>query len=349
MNQERIGKFIAECRKDKKLTQEDLANKLGVSINAVSKWERGICLMDMALLKPICEILDINVNELLSGEKIKNKDYSKNAEENFFNIFGLFKKYETKQKILSIIIIIIGISIILTLLFLGGYYYGKNIKLYNDKVHFNTKITPNCTGKITKYYTSKDKTIYYYCLDDLSINDNINLKNYIKKSGKNIDDGLDKIISKMNNVNKYVLWDGGTTEYRNNEITIIKCHTLDDNNDIYIGPNDMATSKSYNNGVCGNISNKKSFTKTYMVEDLMQGEEENIYYVTLSLYQTDKKTVMIKTPEKLLLNHLYEFTFQNSLYNIDEDSIASIFEKSELINIKETNKLENNQIQDPVV
>lgn len=89
MNQEKIGKFISERRKDKKITQEQLAEKLGVSINAVSKWERGLCLMDMSLLKPLSEILEVSVNEILSGEKIDNKDIEKKSEENIINLTEL--------------------------------------------------------------------------------------------------------------------------------------------------------------------------------------------------------------------------------------------------------------------
>lgn len=68
-----LCQFIANCRKDKKLTQEQLAEKLNLSKNAVSKWERGICLMDMSLLKPLSEILDVSVNDILSGEKTKKR------------------------------------------------------------------------------------------------------------------------------------------------------------------------------------------------------------------------------------------------------------------------------------
>ena len=89
MNQVRIGKFISEKRKDKKITQEQLAEKLGVSTNAVSKWERGLCLMDMSLLKPLSEILEVSVNEILSGEKIDNNDIEKKSEENIINLTEL--------------------------------------------------------------------------------------------------------------------------------------------------------------------------------------------------------------------------------------------------------------------
>ena len=63
MNQEKIGRFIAKLRKEKNLTQEELANKLGITKNAVSKWERGLSLMDASLFKPVCKILGISIVE----------------------------------------------------------------------------------------------------------------------------------------------------------------------------------------------------------------------------------------------------------------------------------------------
>ena len=70
MNQIKIGKFIAECRKQKKLTQMQLSEKLGITDKAISKWERGIAMPDSSLMLELCDILSISVNELLSGEKI---------------------------------------------------------------------------------------------------------------------------------------------------------------------------------------------------------------------------------------------------------------------------------------
>ena len=74
MDQIKIGKFIAKIRKEKKLTQKQLADKLGITDRAISKWENGKSLPDLSLLKPVCNILDISINELLSGEFIKIKD-----------------------------------------------------------------------------------------------------------------------------------------------------------------------------------------------------------------------------------------------------------------------------------
>ncbi|MBQ3307904.1 MAG: helix-turn-helix domain-containing protein [Bacilli bacterium] len=77
----KIGKFIADCRKRKKLTQEQLAEKLSITDRAVSKWERGLSLPDADKMLDLCNILDINVNELLNGEKIDMKEYNKKTEE----------------------------------------------------------------------------------------------------------------------------------------------------------------------------------------------------------------------------------------------------------------------------
>ena len=81
MDQIKIGKFIAKLRKDKKMTQQDLANILNVTDRAISNWENGRRMPDVSFFKPLCEMFDISVNELLSGEKIsKDKILSKSNE-----------------------------------------------------------------------------------------------------------------------------------------------------------------------------------------------------------------------------------------------------------------------------
>ena len=82
MNQEKIGGFIAARRKQAGLTQAALAERLGITDRAVSKWENGRCLPDASLMLPLCELLGINVNELLSGEKLEMEDYKEMAEKN---------------------------------------------------------------------------------------------------------------------------------------------------------------------------------------------------------------------------------------------------------------------------
>ena len=81
MDQLKIGRFIAECRKEKKLTQAQLAERLGITDKAISKWERGIAMPDSSIMLEVCEILGINVNELLSGERIDIAEQNKKNEE----------------------------------------------------------------------------------------------------------------------------------------------------------------------------------------------------------------------------------------------------------------------------
>ena len=82
MDQIKIGKFIAACRKEEGMTQAELAEKLGISDRAVSKWENGKSMPDSGIMLELCGFLKINVNELLSGERIMAELYSKQVEEN---------------------------------------------------------------------------------------------------------------------------------------------------------------------------------------------------------------------------------------------------------------------------
>lgn len=87
MNQEKIGKFIAEQRKKQNLTQEQLAEKLNITYKAVSKWETGKGLPDPSLMMNLCNILEISVNDLLSGEIISKDKYIDKADENLIKMF----------------------------------------------------------------------------------------------------------------------------------------------------------------------------------------------------------------------------------------------------------------------
>lgn len=88
MDQIKIGQFIAQMRKEKGLTQRQLADELLISDRTISKWETGKGLPEVSLMMPLCESLGINVNELLSGERLSDDEYKKKAEENIVNILG---------------------------------------------------------------------------------------------------------------------------------------------------------------------------------------------------------------------------------------------------------------------
>lgn len=114
MNQEKIGKFIKECRKKKNLTQEELAKILNVTDKAISKWENGRCLPDVSLFAKLCKELDITVNELLSGEKLNENNYQEKTEKLTINLLDNLKK--NKKMFIKIIFIIIILFFIITLL-----------------------------------------------------------------------------------------------------------------------------------------------------------------------------------------------------------------------------------------
>lgn len=115
MNQEKIGKFILECRKEKKLTQTELAEKLGVTDKSVSNWENGRNMPDLSLFKPLCEILDIFINDLISGEKISKDKYQEKLEENIITTIDYTnKKVLVKNNIIGILLLAFGIIIAIT-------------------------------------------------------------------------------------------------------------------------------------------------------------------------------------------------------------------------------------------
>ena len=95
MDQIKIGRFIASCRKEQNMTQAALAEELGISDRAVSKWETGKSMPDSGIMLELCELLGINVNELLSGERIMGEAYDKRAEE---NLVAMRKEVEEKNR-----------------------------------------------------------------------------------------------------------------------------------------------------------------------------------------------------------------------------------------------------------
>ena len=115
MDQIHIGKFIAKCRKDKKMTQSELAEKLGVTDKSIGNWENGRNMPDLSLFKPLCKELDITINELLSGERLKKEEYQEKFEENIINTIDYStKKINLIRNNLGIVLLIFGIIISFT-------------------------------------------------------------------------------------------------------------------------------------------------------------------------------------------------------------------------------------------
>lgn len=162
MNQEMIGKFIAACRKEKGLTQTQLAEKLNITNRAVSKWETGKSIPDAAIMLDLCKILGISVNELLSGERIAMKNYQKKAEE---NLVELQQKAYNAQKssnfLINLVIPILGV------LFIVKYGIGSGTWYFIDPTGMEFVLIPCllvllCTG----YWRGFLKTFVYIIKKD---------------------------------------------------------------------------------------------------------------------------------------------------------------------------------------
>lgn len=133
MNQIKIGKFIAECRKKCNLTQIQLAEKLSITDRAISKWENGRSMPDSSIMLDLCKELKISVNELLSGERIEMKNYDKKAEE---NLLKLKQNNEKKKKLLVRFGVVIGVLVLIIIL-MELYSYTKQI----SKSNLNSTLT----------------------------------------------------------------------------------------------------------------------------------------------------------------------------------------------------------------
>lgn len=147
MDQEKVGKFIAEMRKEKKLTQEDIAEHFGITSQAVSKWERGVNAPDISILKDLAQILGVEVVEILNGERSNTKKES-NINDTMIKSIEFYEN-RTKMKYSKIcyfisLVFLLSISLVLFLYGINNY---NRIKVYtinsNDVLSMNGKIMFN--------------------------------------------------------------------------------------------------------------------------------------------------------------------------------------------------------------
>ncbi len=121
MNQIQIGKFISEKRKEQGMTQADLAEKLGITDRAVSKWETGRSLPDAAIMLELCELLKITVNDLLSGEVVSMDRYDEKMEKNLIEMVRQKEKADRKLLNTEIVMMLVSTVFLLAMVILGAY------------------------------------------------------------------------------------------------------------------------------------------------------------------------------------------------------------------------------------
>ena len=174
MDQQKIGKFIAELRKEKNLTQEELANKLGITKNAVSKWERGLSMMDVSLLNPVCDILGISIVELLNGEKIKQDELIIKTDDTIKNTIEYSNKQIKSSRIRSIILTLLIIVIMCV-----GVFFGYKLVLLNK---YTLKKPDNVEEIVKGLKNQKEIKIYKRTLsnDEYFEIENLKIRNDFK-------------------------------------------------------------------------------------------------------------------------------------------------------------------------
>lgn len=324
MNQEKIGKFIAECRQEKKITQEELANKIGVTDKAISKWENGRCLPDISLFKPLCNALDISVNELLNGEK--------NNQKNKEDICIEYMDYAQKKNKKKLVRIITMFSIILLLLLMSTYFlnnYGKTTiyELHGHSANFsysdailvrsNQKNLLN-TGKIIITNENiKDtdiksvelmygkETIYGFGCKNLSSSNGILLQE---------PNGYDELFTKekLNNINKWkiiIIYEIDGT--KKEEIIEVKNEIIFQNNKLFsLKQEPISTSQNKKE----DILDEKQKTKESIIKNLVKEKFET----------TDDRLYKKEISEEEYVSYDIELNILSYSYKEDEDNYIHI-------------------------
>lgn len=110
MNQQKTGKYIAEKRKLQNMTQAQLAEKIGVSDRAVSKWERGLSMPDVSKYEELCELLEVSINELFAGEDLEEDEFRKQSEKNLIGAANTERKLRKRYNAMKVILILLVLA-----------------------------------------------------------------------------------------------------------------------------------------------------------------------------------------------------------------------------------------------
>ena len=177
MDQEKIGQFILKLRKEKNMTQQELAKRIGVTDRAISKWENGRGLPDLSLLKPLCNELGITINDLLSGDKVKPKESAEKFEENILKTIDYSNKRVRHVKRLGLFT---AIFIVLIFVILFGMFCIDITRMRNNKPVFFSTWGYEYVPPINLDYENMENTIKDYLIkEDEKINQYENEKSFV--------------------------------------------------------------------------------------------------------------------------------------------------------------------------
>ena len=353
----KIGLFIAEMRKKKKLTQQELADKLGVTDKAISNWENGRRMPDVSLYKVLCKELDITLNELINGEIEHKKITRESVDETIIKTLNYNE--ENKRKLNRIIKILILVLCILVI-FIGGSYYAYR-KRYPKIDIYKISIVENESNELVDQLIPTNDSIMYYSLDSVLVCNTNNkcfdlLTALINKqtSMKKIREFLDRQ-TENNYVKKFSIYDNEITTYKSNiydvdtninksnQFEVIFCNNA---NQVYFGK--MHMENELQGKYCGILEdNRKEFTRTYKIISVTPDNAEEYVNAVITQFQLGE-LISVKIPSNFDIKEgkNYEFTF--TTYETFEDTIENIFKYTTIKEVKETDKTGLEQIQQPI-
>lgn len=187
----KIGKFIKELRKEQNLTQKELANKLGITDRAVSRWERGVGCPDISLLSDLSKILNISISELLNGERIESLTIDKADTIIATTASDYLKKYKRK-----LITILIALTPVFILVFILSYLSINQIFKFENKPNFSLLYTRYQTSKMLEYLCDYNydglkeylPTQFYYNDEELHIGEYFTTLRHYQEKGITLKD-----------------------------------------------------------------------------------------------------------------------------------------------------------------
>lgn len=169
MDQIKIGQFIAELRKEQKMTQLDLATKIGVTDRAISKWENGRGLPDISLITHLCETLKISIDELLKGERIESSQKLAAAHENLLKILNERERERRKSKTKLLISVLLTVAIFILVMLTPLFFASLRGDGYSFSAAYATTLAKSVSKSILKGNFSKAvRSIGFENTDNLS-------------------------------------------------------------------------------------------------------------------------------------------------------------------------------------
>ena len=335
MDSQKIGKFILALRKEKKLTQQELANRLNVTDRAVSHWENGRSIPDISLFKPLCELFEISVSELISGERLDQESLFQESEKTIINTLEINKK-RRKKSLRIISLLIISVLALFIAIIIGVKEKYHKIDLYNFMVQ---QYDSERQLSLKKIITIGNRSVYYYGINSsffceksekcYQLGDALS-HNQIKLS--DFKSFLDKQVE-YDNYSKDIYYDGGTSVYSKGDFQIIFCNTLEGNRDVYIGNSSMIN--NLNGEYCGHDKNEnKSYIKTYKVlKSSIYSEDSEFNVIVLEDIKGNTGEAIINNSYLLVPGRVYHFSLLT--FDIFEETINNIFKHSTLLYIDE--------------